>query len=160
MTDEQQPKCFQDALDFAARKHAGQYRKGGESYITHPIAVAQILREKGYDMTYQICGLFHDLLEDTDATEEEILALGGPVVLETVKLLTKYPGFVMEEYVHNIHAHPIARAVKAADRLHNVQSAITTDETFKRRYILDTKRWYMDFGEDIVLALTELENSL
>ena len=60
--------------DFAYRKHKGQYRVGGEPYITHPIRVAEILRERGYGIDYQMVGLCHDLLEDTDATEQEIEA--------------------------------------------------------------------------------------
>ena len=77
------------ALQFAAGKHAGQKRIGGEPYISHPMAVAELLRESGYDEEHQIAGLFHDLLEDTDATEDEIAAYGNLQILEAVKLLTK-----------------------------------------------------------------------
>ena len=86
---------FKKALEYAAAKHKGQYRKGGEAYITHPEAVARILRDKGFDEDYQIAGLFHDLLEDTDASEEEIEALGGPEVLEGIchgRLYTRNQG--------------------------------------------------------------------
>ena len=58
------------AIEFASVKHEGQYRKGGAPYITHPVAVANILKEKGFNEDYQIAGIFHDLLEDTDATLE------------------------------------------------------------------------------------------
>jgi len=65
-------KRLDAALQFATEKHAGQTRIGGEPYISHPVSVAKMLREEGYDEEYQIAGLFHDLLEDTDATYEEI----------------------------------------------------------------------------------------
>ena len=53
---------YNKALEYTRTKHEGQYRKGGEPYITHPQAVAEILREKGYGEDYLIAGLFHDLL--------------------------------------------------------------------------------------------------
>ncbi len=83
------------AYQYAEEKHRGQYRKGGEPYITHPLAVAKILREKGFGIDYQITALFHDLLEDTDASEEMIEKLGGKNVLKAVKLLTKSDGYNM-----------------------------------------------------------------
>ena len=88
MTDQER---YQRAYEYAAKKHAGQYRIGGKPYMTHPEAVAEALRAQGYDVDYQITGLFHDLLEDTDASETEIEALGGREVLEAVRLLTKRP---------------------------------------------------------------------
>ena len=151
---------FKKALEYAAAKHKGQYRKGGEAYITHPEAVARILRDKGFDEDYQIAGLFHDLLEDTDASEEEIEALGGPEVLEAVKLLTKQKGYVMADYIHGIKANPMAAAVKAADRLHNLQSAVIADEAFKRKYILESINWYLDFSPEIPVAVKKLADTL
>ena len=151
---------FQAALDFATLKHKGQYRIGGLPYITHPCAVAAMLKAKGYDEEYQIAGLFHDLLEDTDATEQEIEVLGGEQVLETVKLLTKQDGYVMAEYVAAIKNHPMAAVVKAMDRLHNLQSAVVTDKDFKQRYIQESRRWYLDFSPEILKAVETLEESL
>ena len=151
---------YNKALEYAASKHEGQYRKGGEAYITHPVAVARMLREKGYNEDYQITGLFHDLLEDTDATEEEIEALGGPEVLKAVKLLTKKKGYVMADYIYGIKANPMAAAVKAADRLHNLQSAVIADEAFKRKYILESINWYLDFSPEIPVAVKKLADTL
>ncbi|MBQ6868770.1 MAG: HD domain-containing protein, partial [Clostridia bacterium] len=68
---------YENALAFATVKHEGQTRKEGIPYITHPVAVAQMLAQQGYDEEYQLAGLFHDLLEDTDANEAEIIALAG-----------------------------------------------------------------------------------
>ena len=53
-------------------KHAAQTRKHGTPYYLHPFAVCDMLKEKGFGLEYQIVGLFHDLIEDTDVTYEEI----------------------------------------------------------------------------------------
>ena len=148
------------ALEFAKEKHSGQKRIGGDDYITHPIAVCEIVKSNGFDEDYQITALFHDLLEDTDATEEEILKFGNAQILEAVKLLTKQKGYVMADYIGAIKANPIALAVKAADRLHNLQCALVTDDEFTRKYILETVDWYMDFSADIRKAVKRLAESL
>lgn len=148
------------ALAFATEKHKGQKRIGGDDYITHPIAVSEIVREHGGDEDSCIAALFHDLLEDTDATEDEIRSLGGDAVLEAVKLLTKQDGYVMEEYVAGIKANPIAFMVKGADRLHNLRCALCTDTDFKRRYILESLDWYIGFMPEIKTAVKDLAKSL
>ena len=153
-------ESLQLALEFAKAKHKGQERIGGDDYITHPIAVCEIVKSQGFDKNYQITALFHDLLEDTDATEEEILKYGSPEILEAVKLLTKEKGYEMSEYIGAIKSNPIAYAVKAADRLHNLQCAIITSEEFKRKYILETVDWYMDFSPEIRRAVKRLAESL
>ena len=153
-------ESLQLALEFAKAKHKGQKRIGGDDYITHPIAVCEIVKSQELDKNYQIAALFHDLLEDTDATQEEILKYGSPEILESVKLLTKEKGYDMAEYVSSIKQNPIAFAVKAADRLHNLQCAIVTDEEFKRKYILETVDWYLDFSPEIRKAVKRLAESL
>lgn len=151
---------YERALAFAREKHKGQSRIGGKPYISHPMAVAQMLKEEGYGMDYQIAGLFHDLLEDTDVTEEEIEVLGGAEVLDVVKRLTKEEGYVMADYIARIKASPMAFAVKTADRLHNLRSAIEADKKFRRRYIAESREWYLDFSEEIVKAVEELEKTI
>ena len=157
MTDSE---CYKTALEFAKAKHKGQKRIGGDDYITHPIAVSEIVKNQGFDENYQIAALFHDLLEDTDATEEEILKYANQEILEAVNLLTKKKGYDMSEYISAIKHNPIAFAVKAADRLHNLQCAIITDEEFKRKYILETAHWYLDFSPEIRKAVKRLAESL
>ena len=153
-------ESYKLALEFAKVKHKGQKRIGGDDYITHPIAVSEIVKSQGFDEDYQIAALFHDLLEDTDATEEEILKYGNQKILEAVVLLTKKKGYDMAEYINALKENPIAFAVKAADRLHNLNCAIITDEEFKRKYILETVDFYLDFSVDILNAVKRLAKSL
>lgn len=148
------------AYEYAKRKHEGQTRVGGLPYITHPEAVSLLLKDKGYDEDYQIAGLFHDLLEDTDATEEEMLKLSSKEVVEAVKLLTKVKGYKMADYISGIKSNPMARAVKAADRIHNLRCAVVCDENFKKRYIIESIDWYLDFDEAIAYAIDDLIGTL
>lgn len=148
------------ALEFATEKHKGQKRIGGDDYITHPIAVYEMVKKQGYGEDYQITALFHDLLEDTDATESEIVEYGNQNVLTAVKLLTKGKGYDMKSYIENIKNNPIAFAVKSADRLHNLQCAVVADEKFRKRYVSETLEWYLDFSIDIKEAVKKLAESL
>ena len=155
------------SLLFAKEKHEGQTRIGGKPYISHPVEVAKMLEEKGFtDASYIITALFHDLLEDTDATEQEIAYYGGANVLEAVKVLTKRKGYNMETYIREIKNNDIAKMVKLSDRLHNLLSAVVANQAFQQRYVKETEQYYLDlakdtpFEEDIVKALTVLKNNL
>ena len=148
------------AIEFATLKHKGQKRIGGNDYISHPIAVYEMVKKQGYNEDYQITALFHDLLEDTNATEEEILFYGSQNVLTAVKLLTKEKGYDMQKYIGDIKGNQIAFVVKSADRLHNLQSALITGVEFKRKYILETVDWYLDFSKEIKRAVKKLAESL
>lgn len=150
----------QRALSFASIKHNGQKRKGGEDYIIHPIAVCEMLKSEGYGEDYLITALFHDLLEDTSTIEQEILDYGNEEILKAVKLLTKKKGYDMQEYISAIKSNDIAFKVKSADRLHNLQCALITDEDFKKKYILETVNWYLDFSLEIKQAVKRLAKSL
>ncbi len=147
---------YEAALGYATLMHKGQYRKGGKEYITHPVAVAGIVREKGGDTDCVITALFHDLLEDTAATEEEIERIGGSSVLRTVRLLTKPRNVVMADYISGIRSDPTAFLVKGADRLHNLRSAVEADDAFRRKYIKESEEWFMDFLPEIPEAVEKL----
>ena len=151
---------IKQAYLYAYEKHFGQYRKGGLLYISHPVAVAERLWQKGYGDNYLITALFHDLLEDTTATEEDILRLSNEEVLKAVKILTKTKGYIMSEYVQKIKENPIAYAVKSSDRVHNLSSAFICDETFRRKYIIESVDWYLDFDEEIPKLVYKLLKTL
>jgi len=140
---------FNRALEFARDKHEDtDDRKGtGLPYITHPEAVAGILRDLGFGTDHQIAGLFHDLLEDTDATEKEILDYGNPEILEAVKLVTK-DGSDTASYIEGISRNKMAAAVKIADRIHNLSDSIEhPDHDWQKRYLEESEKYYMKLAE-------------
>ena len=80
-----------EALNLAFDSHAGQARKSGEPFVTHPVEVARILAELGMDAESLAAGLLHDTVEDTDAVSfAEIEAWFGPAVRRIVEGETKF----------------------------------------------------------------------
>lgn len=134
---------FSAALEFANRKHAGQKRKDHTPYILHPVRVSTYLQKQGYDERYQIVGLFHDLLEDTDATELDLKIFCDEEMLEAIHLVTKKEGQSGREYIENILKHPMAKAVKNADRIDNLRDLKNSgSENFIRCYLNKTEKYY------------------
>ncbi|MEH0828766.1 HD domain-containing protein, partial [Micromonospora sp. CPCC 205714] len=82
-------RLLQRAFDTAARWHSGQYRKSGDPYITHPLAVATILANLGMDTTTLVAALLHDTIEDTEYTLDQMRADFGPEVALLVDGVTK-----------------------------------------------------------------------
>lgn len=81
------------AFDFAYQLHKGQYRKSGEAYIAHPVAVAKLLKDLGGDSEMIAAGFLHDVVEDTDTTPEQIEELFGKNVRQLVEAVTKLSKF-------------------------------------------------------------------
>ena len=136
--------------EFMKLKHGNQKRKQGTPYYLHPLAVAKMLKEKGFSEDYQIAGLFHDLMEDTDATCEEIKNISNENIVEAVKLLTKTKRYVMSEYIGNIEKNDIAKMVKLADRIHNLSEAIFASKEFQKKYIKETEEWFINLAKNTV----------
>lgn len=134
---------FSQALAFAAEKHKKQTRRDKITpYIYHPIRVAELVRDAGYGVRYQVVALLHDVLEDTKTTDEEIMVFGEDIY-EAVKLLTRPDGMDEEEYLRKILANPMAAIVKAADKIHNMQEAsVCEDREWAQRYVAKSKKYY------------------
>jgi guanosine-3',5'-bis(diphosphate) 3'-pyrophosphohydrolase len=123
---------IQKAYDFAQAKHDTQKRNSGEPYFSHVFAVAKNCASLGMDIETIVGGLLHDVLEDTDATEEEVRKEFGGTVLALVEGLTKlgklkYRG--QERHVESMRKFFVAISddlriliIKLADRLHNIQT--------------------------------------
>ena len=130
------PKARQKILEsyyYAKEKHAGQYRKSGEEYITHPLNVALILTSIYADPECLQAALLHDVLEDTDATEEEFKEKFGLTVYRLVDGVTKLGRLHFStdnEYLVEYYKKIIVGMsedvrviiVKLADRLHNMRT--------------------------------------
>lgn len=137
-------------IDFIKVKHGNQTRKHGTPYYLHPVSVSACLAKKGFTRDYLIAALFHDLLEDTDTTYEEILHISSPEIAEAVRLVTKEDGYDMKEYIERIKQNPIARMVKLADRWHNLLEATQASPKFQKKYIKETEDWYLDLAKDTI----------
>ena len=149
--------------EYVKEKHKGQTRIQGTPYFDHPLAVSKILKVKGFNLDYQVVGLIHDLLKDTDASEEEILSLTNEDVLKAVKVLTKDKNYIMNDYINSIKENEIAKIVKLADRVHNLSEAHYASLEFISDYIKETREWYVPisyntpFEKDIEYWLLILE---
>src|SRR3569623_2876668 len=88
------------AYQFAAAAHDGQTRKSGDPYVTHPLAVAQVIAELQLDVARVCAGLLHDCVEDTSATIEQLGEQFGKEVaflVDGVTTLGKLPYSTREE---------------------------------------------------------------
>ena len=150
-------------LAFAKERHAGQTRIHGDAYINHPKRVAEYLYDLKYRGKYTFTAFCHDLIEDTNTTEEEILNLGGRFTRDAVVLLTKHKGVDIADYLDKIKKNEVAYIVKVADRIDNLRDALKADLEFIKQYLEETEEYYLDFAlespffEDLLGAYDSLE---
>ncbi|MDO4908382.1 MAG: bifunctional (p)ppGpp synthetase/guanosine-3',5'-bis(diphosphate) 3'-pyrophosphohydrolase [Corynebacterium sp.] len=122
---------MQRAYKTAEKLHDGVYRKSGDPYITHPLAVATIAAEIGMDTTTIVAALLHDTVEDTDYSLEELERDFGAEVRQLVDGVTKLDKVALgaaaeAETIRKMivaMAHdPRVLVIKVADRLHNMRT--------------------------------------
>ena len=122
---------LQHAYDVAEQRHAGQKRKSGDPYITHPLAVATILAELGMDTTTLVAALLHDTVEDTGYTltelghefgEEVARLVDGVTKLDKVKLGPVAEAETIRKMVVAMARDPRVLVIKLSDRLHNMRT--------------------------------------
>ena len=115
----------------AEKAHSGQLRKSGEPYITHPVAVAQILTELGMDLPTVMAALLHDTVEDTSYSIEQIKAEFGEEVTSLVDGVTKLDKLTygptaeaetLRKMVVAMSRDIRVLVIKLADRLHNART--------------------------------------
>jgi guanosine-3',5'-bis(diphosphate) 3'-pyrophosphohydrolase len=145
----EQVQRVMQAYGVGAQAHAGQERKSGEPYITHPVAVARVLAELGMDAETIIAALLHDTLEDTELTREALAAEFGEVVADLVDGVTKLDkmrfGSRQEADAESFRKMLLAMArdirvilIKLADRLHNMRTLASKDLPARRRIARET----------------------
>ena len=132
-TEETDTQLITRAFQLAKDAHKGVHRKSGEPYITHPIAVAQIVAtEIGLGPTSIATALMHDVVEDSDYTLEDIENMFNPNIARLIDGLTKISGVVsmessmqLENYrkmLLTISDDVRVILIKLADRLHNMRT--------------------------------------
>ena len=141
------------AYEYARDKHAGQLRKDGSPYISHPLSAAIICTGMGLDEDSIIACLLHDVIEDTDATHEEVARLFGGEVADLVEGVTKLTRVVYttkeEAQMENLRKMLLAMSkdirvilIKIADRLHNMHTMNFQSEAKRREKALETMEIY------------------
>ena len=142
-----------EACHFATEAHAGIYRKSGEPYIFHPLAVARILANVRFDHETLQAALLHDVLEDTQYSKEQISACFGPEVADLVdgvsKLTQIHFNSKLEAQAENFRKMFLAMSndlrvimIKLADRLHNMRTLGAMRWESRRRIARETLEIY------------------
>jgi len=144
---------LESAYHFSKAAHEGQFRKSGEPYISHPLAVADILAQWHMDPQALTAALLHDVTEDTAITNNELLKNFGKSVAELVDGVSKLDRIEFETQekaqAENFRKMLLAMArdvrvilIKLADRLHNMRTLDAVEALKARRIARETLEIY------------------
>jgi len=164
-------EAFERAYQFSARAHEGQFRKGGAPYITHPLAVAEILAGWHLDAQTLIAALLHDVVEDTGVSSEDVAREFGKPVAALVDGVTKLDRIRFENkaeaQAENFRKMLLAMArdvrvilIKLADRLHNMRTLDAMQPDKIHRIAQETQEIYAPIANRLGLnkVYQELED--
>jgi GTP pyrophosphokinase len=162
---------LESAYNFSKAAHEGQYRKSGEPYISHPLAVADILAQWHMDPQALTAALLHDVTEDTAVTKIEISKQFGVPVAELVDGVSKLDRIEFETQekaqAENFRKMLLAMArdvrvilIKLADRLHNMRTLDAVEPVKRRRIARETLEIYAPIANRLGLnsIFQELED--
>ena len=145
---------IEKAYEMAAAAHAGQTRLSGESYVSHPVAVACLVVDLGLDTDSVVAALLHDSVEDTETTAEDVKAAFGPDVALLVDGVTKLGTHQVLHQWRSSRLKTCARCclamskdvrvmlIKLCDRLHNMRTGDGWPEQKRRDKALETMEVY------------------
>lgn len=150
---EESQNLIRKAYDVARRLHEGQFRRGGDAYIVHPLSVAIILAELHVGPATICAGLLHDTVEDTEETKEDIIAAFGEdiaSIVDGVTKLTQMKFASLEQKQAQNHQHMLFAmakdirviVVKLADRLHNIRTLDVLPSEKQERIARETLEIY------------------
>ncbi len=156
------------AFEFSESAHRGQFRKSGEPYITHPLAVASILSQWRLDAHGLAAALLHDVMEDTTVTKAEIESSFGKPVADMVDGVSKLDQIEFtsreEAQAENFRKMLLAMAkdvrvilIKLADRLHNMRTLDAMARPHRRRIAHETVDIYAPIANRLGLNALYLE---
>ena len=166
---------IQLAVEVATKAHEGQFRKTGEPYIIHPLAVKKILEEWGMDEDTIIAGILHDTVEDTNLSLDDIRQLFGDTVAFLVdgvtKLSTARNGMrdidtYLPETKDNFLRLMIALGddirvliIKLADRLHNIRTLSALPPEKQKKIAKETLEVFAPLADRLNMGLLRMEIS-
>jgi guanosine-3',5'-bis(diphosphate) 3'-pyrophosphohydrolase len=153
-----------DAYRFSEAAHAGQTRQSGDPYISHPLAVAEILAEWHLDGQTLMAALLHDVTEDTKVTKDEISDAFGKPVAELVDGVSKLDKIEFQSaadaQAENFRKMLLAMArdvrvilIKLADRLHNMRTLGAVAPAKRRRVARETMEIYAPIANRLGLNM-------
>ncbi len=151
-----------------AAAHAGQTRKSGEPYITHPVAVAQVLAEQGLDVETLVAAILHDTIEDTPLSRQDLASQFGETVAELVDGVTKLDKIRFadrqEAAAESFRKMLLAMSrdlrvilIKLADRLHNMRTLGAKTVEARRRIAVETLDIYAPIAQRLGMNLIRAE---
>lgn len=137
-------------LVLATNRHSGQFDRGGNPYILHPLKVMYFLNTE--DEELQCIALGHDVVEDTDTTYQELREIGfSERIVKGIQSLTKMPGETYDQYKAKVKANPDAIKVKMCDLRHNTD--IRRLKSVTEKDIARTEKYNRFYQELQVLAI-------
>ncbi len=165
---DEQRALLRRAWAIGAAAHAGQTRKSGEPYITHPVAVARVLADQGLDVETLIAAILHDTIEDTPLTRECIATEFGETVAELVDGVTKLDKLQFrdrqEATAESFRKMLLAMSrdlrvilIKLADRLHNMRTLGAKDAASRKRIANETLEIYAPIAQRLGMNLIKAE---
>ncbi len=163
-----QVERVREAYDFGAERHQGQKRVSGEPYITHPVAVADILADLKLDADTLVAAILHDVIEDTPTAKAEIVSIFGQVVADLVDGVSKLDQIQFknrqEAQAESFRKMLFAMVrdirvimVKLADRMHNMRTLGVMPPMKRRRIARETLEIYAPIAERLGLYAVKLE---
>jgi len=166
--DEEKVHMVSRAYECAKSAHEGQFRRSGEPYIIHPLAVAKILAGLHMDHETLMAALLHDVIEDTDTTKEDLAAEFGDPVSELVDGVSKLTQIEFktkaEAQASNFQKMALAMAkdirvilVKLADRLHNMRTLGPLHAEKRRRIATETLDIYAPIANRLGINSIRIE---
>lgn len=156
------------AFFYAEQAHEGQFRRSGEPYVTHPLAVAEILSEMHMDHQSLMAAMLHDVIEDTGITKTAIKTQFGNTVADLVDGVSKLNKITFssraEAQAENFQKMAMAMAkdlrvilVKIADRLHNMRTLEVLSPEKRRRIARETLDIYAPIATRLGMNTVRVE---
>src|SRR5678810_304703 len=156
---------LETAYQFSETAHTGQFRASGDPYISHPLAVANILAQLHLDSQALSAALLHDVVEDTAVTKSEISRKFGKPVADLVDGVSKLDRIEFETHeeaqAENFRKMLLAMArdvrvilIKLADRLHNMRTLGAVADEQQRRVARETMEIYAPIANRLGLNLS------